>query len=120
MSLGFARRHSSVVPPKIAASMVVCHHGAEVAAWQAQWARCDIAVVDALARLQLAARRLGYAVELRSVSSELLELLDLLGLRELVTGAAGDVCLRLEMRGESESREQVGVEEVVVADDPVA
>jgi len=75
----------------------------------------DLSVVDHLARLQLAARRVGCSVRLRSPGSELLGLLDLVGL--------GDVVLELPLRkasGEAEGGEEGGIEEVVVTDDPVA
>ena len=42
----------------------------------------DLVVVDALARLQLAARRLGYSIRLRNPSAELRALLDLEGWAE--------------------------------------
>ena len=42
----------------------------------------DVAVVDALARLQLVARRHGCGVILRNASSELLELVSFMGLSE--------------------------------------
>jgi anti-anti-sigma regulatory factor len=45
----------------------------------------DIATVDALARLQLTARRLGWRLRLRNVSMELGELIELAGL----TGVLG-------------------------------
>jgi hypothetical protein len=44
----------------------------------------QLSVVDALARLQLAARRAGCTIRLRDPSAELLELLDLVGLAGLV------------------------------------
>jgi hypothetical protein len=54
-------------------------------------ALCDVAgvepdavTVDALARLQLAAQRYGCQVRLRHASSELLDLLAFMGLREVV------------------------------------
>jgi ABC-type transporter Mla MlaB component len=57
-------------------------------------ATCDVAgiepdavTVDALARLQLAARRLGCRVELRNASAALLELVDLMGLADVLTTA---------------------------------
>lgn len=67
----------------------------------------DLAVVDALARSQLAARRRGATIRLVEVSEELAELLDLCGLRRQVGGQA-------------EGGEQVGVEEGVEPADPVA
>lgn len=55
-------------------------------------ARCDLAgiepdavTVDALARLQLAAHRLGCEVRLRHASDELRELIDFLGLTDVLT-----------------------------------
>jgi hypothetical protein len=70
----------------------------------------DAVAVDALARLQLTARRLGLEIRLRHASSELLELIDFVGLRDV---------LRLEARGQIEEREQgVGVEEERELDDP--
>jgi len=49
----------------------------------------DLAVVEALARCQLMARRAGGRMWLEDLSPELAELLDLAGLREEVTGQAG-------------------------------
>lgn len=67
----------------------------------------DVAVVDVLARLQLAVRGLGLAVRVVDVCAELAELVDLVGLRR-------------EVLGQAEGGEQVGVEEGVEARDPVA
>jgi len=68
----------------------------------------DLATVDALARLQLAARRLGGSLRLRDVGDELGELLDLVGLRR-------------EVGGQPEGREELlGVEEGVEPGDPLA
>jgi ABC-type transporter Mla MlaB component len=44
----------------------------------------DAVTVDALARLQLAARRRGCQVRLRGASSELLELVDFMGLANVL------------------------------------
>ena len=66
--------------------------------------------VDALARLQLAAGRLGLKIRLRHASRELQELLAFAGL---------DDVLRVEPGGQAEQREQgVGVEEERELDDP--
>jgi ABC-type transporter Mla MlaB component len=46
----------------------------------------DAVTVDALARLQLAARRHGCRVRLRNASSELLELLAFMGLSDVLPG----------------------------------
>ena len=46
----------------------------------------DAVTVDALARLQLAAQRHGCRVQLRNASSELLELVAFMGLRDVLPG----------------------------------
>jgi phosphoglycolate phosphatase-like HAD superfamily hydrolase len=69
----------------------------------------DLGVVDALARLKLAALRLGYSIRVHEPSAELVELLDLVGLTP-----------ELEVIGEAEGGEEVGVEEAVEPADPVA
>ncbi|MGA9312697.1 MAG: hypothetical protein WBV74_20370 [Pseudonocardiaceae bacterium] len=90
----------------------------EVASWPlAGLDRLDLAVVNELARLQLAARRLGCEIRLRAACTELCELLNLVGLGELGSDTAG-LCRQLS--GEAEGGEQIGVEEVVMPDDPVA
>jgi hypothetical protein len=69
----------------------------------------DAPTIDTLARLQVAARRVGHEVALRGVSPELLELLDLFGLRGV---------LRVEVGGQAEQREErVRVEEERELDD---
>ncbi len=100
------------------AIVVLVHGDAEVASWPlAGCDRPDLAVVDELARWQLAARRLGYSIRLRDACAELLELLDLLDLGEVVSGTAG---LGREAGGQAEGGEQGGVEKIVMPDDPVA
>jgi ABC-type transporter Mla MlaB component len=56
-------------------------------------ARCDVTgvgadavTVDALARLQLAARRIGCRVRLENASAELRELIAFMGLRDVLPG----------------------------------
>ena len=72
----------------------------------------DLRTVDALARLQLAARRLGFELRLCSASPELLELVDFAGLAAV---------LRVEPRRQAEQREQrLGVEEERQLGDPPA
>src|SRR4051794_32427315 len=107
MSLPIRGRPTTVRPGRTHAIVVLTRGGVEVARWPLiPIDRPDLGTADALARLQLAAKRLGCAVRLRDASAELTELLDLVGLRELC--------------GQTESGEEVGVEEVVVPDDPVA
>lgn len=70
----------------------------------------DAGTIEALARLQLTARRLGRQVRLRYPSRELRELLDLFGLTDV---------LRVEAGRQPEQREQpLGVEERVEMGDP--
>jgi ABC-type transporter Mla MlaB component len=57
------------------ASIAVCEVDGVVA---------DAVTVDALARLQLAARRKGCRIRLRGASTELRELVDLMGLRDVL------------------------------------
>jgi ABC-type transporter Mla MlaB component len=66
-------------------------------------ARADVNVVDALARLQLAAKRRGCRIVLRNASRELAELVGLMGLADV---------LAVEPRRQPEQREErLGVEE---------
>jgi hypothetical protein len=74
-------------------------------------------VIDELARLQLGARRIGCSIRVSGACEELRALLALTGLSEIVR-SDGDVVV--EVGGEAEGGEQVGVEEVVVTDDPPA
>jgi hypothetical protein len=70
----------------------------------------DLLTVDVLARLRLVARRRGLDLRLVDVSGELGELLDFVGLREV---------LGVEADGKPEEREQrLGVEEERELDDP--
>jgi ABC-type transporter Mla MlaB component len=86
--------------------------GADVALCDVGALPADAAAVDALARIQLAARRAGRQVVLCRVADDLRDLLAFVGL--------GGV-LRIEPGGQSEQREQrVGVEEERELDDPPA
>jgi ABC-type transporter Mla MlaB component len=58
--------------------------GPEVALCDVRGVDVDAVTVDALARLQLAARRHGCTVRLRNASSELLELVAFMGLRDVL------------------------------------
>ena len=89
------------------AIVVLVRGDAELASWPLPGrGRPDLGAVEALARLQLAARRLGCSIRLRDACVELSELLELCGLSEVV--------------GEPEGGEQLRVEEIVMPDDPVA
>jgi ABC-type transporter Mla MlaB component len=79
----------------------------------------DAITIDALARLQLTARRLGHRVELRRSCEALEDLLALTGLREVLTGGGAVVGSAVEARREPELREQaLGVEEEADPCDP--
>ena len=98
--------------------VVLARDGVEVASWPLEvHGPVDLSVVDDLARLQLAARRLGCSIKLREPSGELTALLAFLGLARAIAGSTG-ACLQVV--GQAEGGEERGVEEVVVPDDPVA
>jgi ABC-type transporter Mla MlaB component len=58
--------------------------GADIALCDVSGVDPDCVTIDALARLQLAARRHGCQVRLRNASSELLELVAFMGLRDVL------------------------------------
>lgn len=96
--------------------VLVLDDDTEVTIWRMDdLARPDLFVVDVLARLQLVARRLGWSIRLRDPCGELRALLDLAGLTEVVGHVAS---LRFETGGETESGEELGVQEVVKPGDP--
>ncbi len=63
---------------------LLTHGGADVVLCDVRGVAADAVALDALARLQLAARRRGCQVRLRGPSAELRELLALTGLRDVV------------------------------------
>jgi anti-anti-sigma regulatory factor len=74
--------------------------------------RADVVALDALARLQLAARQAGFELRLVHASAELRCLIAFTGLAEV---------LRVEAERQPEEREQrLGVEEEGQLDDPPA
>ncbi len=76
----------------------------------------DIDTVGALARLQLAARRLGRSIRLRHASRELQELLSFAGLSDVLPCRTE---LLVEAEGQAEEREETrGVEEEGDPGDP--
>jgi ABC-type transporter Mla MlaB component len=79
----------------------------------------DAVTIDALARLQLTARRLGRRVELRSACEELEDLLTLTGLLGVLTVGGALVASAVEAWREPELREQAPrVEEEADPRDP--
>jgi hypothetical protein len=68
----------------------------------------DLAVVDGLLRIMVAARRVGWAVRVEGATDDLRELFGFLGLGDLLRFGSG-----LELRGEPERCEQRGVQVVV-------
>ena len=104
--LGWGRRNGVLIPG-ISATVVVVRDQVEVAAWPLE-ARGDatLALIEELARLQLAARRIGCTIRLRDQQPGFAALLELVGL--------------VEVLGQAEDGEESGVEEVVEPDDPVA
>ena len=73
----------------------------------------DAAAVDALCRIRLAARRQGSRLRLRRASPELMDLLDLMGLCDVVDEASGHDPLRpdgsgLQAERQSEEGEHAG------------
>jgi ABC-type transporter Mla MlaB component len=69
----------------------------------------DLAIVEALARVQLSARRRGSQVRLTNVSDQLRGLLELVGLADV---------LCVEARRKPKLGEQLGVDEVMKPGDP--
>jgi hypothetical protein len=77
----------------------------------------DVVTIDVLARLQLAARRLGRRVQLRNVSDELQELVAFVGLADVLLGGLDE--LGLEPSRQAEEREdRLGGEEERELGDP--
>ena len=104
-----------MVPPDTRAEVVLLCERAEVASWPLICRNgVHLGVVDDLARLQLEARRQGCAIWLRQACPELAALLHFVGLADVLQVGC------LEVGGEPENREEAGVEEVVMPDDPVA
>jgi len=67
--------------------VVLVRGRAEVASWSLSCrGRPDLSVLNDVARLQLAARRLGCSIRLRAADGGLHELLDLCGLADVVPG----------------------------------
>jgi len=76
----------------------------------------DPSVLDTLARLQLAARRLGTTIRLHNASPALVDLITIAGLGDILVVVDSGV----EMERKVEEREQVGVDEEVHGGDGAA
>ena len=88
--------------------------GIEVDSWALpERTRVGLGEIDELARMLLAAKRLGLTIRLQDPCQGLLALVRLVGLDELTV-------LGVEPVGKPERGEDLGTEEVVVPDDPVA
>ena len=77
----------------------------------------DPVVLDALVRLQLAARRLGTSIRLENACSELVDLLALVGLSDVLPLECGS---GVEVDRQVEQREEVLVDEEVETGDAPA
>ena len=85
-----ASRRTRVSGLYVAAVVVLTCGGIEVTSWPLTVrGRVDVSLVDDVARLHLASRRLGCTVRLRHACTELSELLELAGLAEIEAGVAG-------------------------------
>ncbi|MDQ6909623.1 MAG: hypothetical protein M3Z84_02380 [Actinomycetota bacterium] len=91
--------------------MVVVDGDKVVARWRVDDpARPDLSMVETMARLHLAARRIGLDLRLEHPSTELWGLVELVGLADLL----------LDARWQAEGPEQLRVEKVMKPGDPVA
>jgi ABC-type transporter Mla MlaB component len=79
-------------------AMFVCDVGALV--------EPDVTAVDALARLQLAARRSGCRITLQGVGPELWDLLELMGLRDVLPACGPSNASAFEAVRQPEEREE--------------
>jgi hypothetical protein len=79
-----------VLPPDTDSTVVLVFGEITVASWPLDVrGRLDLGLLDELARLQLAARRVGFGIRLRGIRPELSELLALTGLAEAVGAETG-------------------------------
>ena len=77
---------------------ILAENGAGVALCDVRGVEPDAVTVDALARLQLAARRHGCRVHLRDASDELLEILSFMGLQDVLANRVGATRARARPR----------------------
>jgi hypothetical protein len=89
----------------------------EVASWPFEaTSRPDLTAIDELCRLELAARRVGWSVRIRHAPDELRQLLELVGLADVV-GLCPDE-LVVQVGREAEEGEEVRIEERIQPRDP--
>ena len=85
MTLGTRGGRITVLRRDADAIVVLVRGDRELASWPLEWTRAaDVSLANDLARLQLAARRVGCSIRLRAVGSDLASLLDLLGLFDVL------------------------------------
>jgi hypothetical protein len=97
------------------ARIVLTRGAEEIGSWPLLPAgRTGLELIDELARLQVEARGLGCSIRLLDAWTSLAELLELVGLADVLTGSA------LEPGGKAEGGEQIRVQEVVQTRDPTA
>lgn len=78
----------------------------------------DAPTLDALARLQLTARRLGVTIELRNACPVLVDLIAYAGLSDVLFAVGRDQARSsVEMYGQIEERKQGGIDEDVLGGD---
>src|SRR5262245_25486563 len=92
--------------------VVVVHDGIELVSVELAQGRPDLALVDALARLQLLVSRFGGRIHLRDACPELCGLLDLVGLATVLPAGSEASASAVKLVGQAEDGEQRGVEEV--------
>ena len=85
MNFAGGQRHIGVLRPEGDAIVVLAVGGIELGRWVLPGsAQPDLDVIDTLARVALAARRLGGEVALRNAGPELLGLIDFVGLDDVL------------------------------------
>ena len=105
--------------PPVGTVVVSRGDGVVVASWCLPPGRpVDLALVGHLCRLQLLAHRWGWSVVLHDLSVDLRDVLDLVGVADVVGAMAATVDGSGHVVGEPEVPEQLGVQEVVEPDDP--
>ena len=113
----------TVAGEEVRTFVVIARDGVELTAVELTAGPPDLALVDALAHLQLALARFGCRIALRDPCPALVGLLDLMGLATVlgaVPAAGADLAAGSapQLGGQAEGGEDGGVQEVVVPLDP--